>query len=319
MTSLAVAILGGGLVWWIAGQLLRPVPGLLEGPLARLAAPVRLRLLSALALLPLLAGTASALLLQLPALGGLWITRHCHPGIGCAPHHPAAIAEGGGPLLAAAAGTLLLAAGWRAARLFTAHRRRQRQLRQLARRQPDGFGLIDSDEVFAVTAGLLRPEVYVSEGMRTRLDALQMRSLLAHEASHVAHRDNLRLALLAGVMPAALAGPASGLMRALRRALEVRCDAEAARRLRDPLLIAATLLRARPRPSSAETPSGGGALSARVGDLLHPPQPTPGLSPLILLLFGVLLLASTALGGNLAHHGAEWVQTLLAAAPQPRG
>lgn len=317
MTALAVAFLGGGAVWWLVGQLLRPAAGWLEGPLARLEAAARLRLLSALALLPLLAGATTALLLQLPALGGLWVSAHCHPGIGCGPHHPAALVEGGGQLLALAGSALLLAAAWRAARLATAHARRQRQLRQLARPQPEGYGLIDSSAVFAVTAGLLRPEVYVSAGMRARLDAAQRQSLLAHEASHVAHRDNLRLALLTLLAPAALSGPSSGLMRALRGALEARCDAEAAHRLRDPLLIATTLLRARPRATARA--SGSSALSARIGDLLQPPQPAPGLSPLLLLLLGALLLATTAVGGNLAHHGAEWVQTLLASTPQPRG
>lgn len=48
----------------------------------------------------------------------------------------------------------------------------------------------------AFTVGWLRPRVYVAASLAHRLNADELQALLAHEATHVARRDPLRLSLL---------------------------------------------------------------------------------------------------------------------------
>jgi len=63
--------------------------------------------------------------------------------------------------------------------------------------------VIDDATPKAFCAGLLRPRIYISTGALDRLDAAELRAVLAHEAHHASHRDPLRL-FLARVLADAL-------------------------------------------------------------------------------------------------------------------
>jgi len=91
-----------------------------------------------------------------------------------------------------ALGTLAVAARW-----FTRWRLVRRALRQstessLAFVIPVRFS---SSQLEPGVVGILRPVLLLPEGMEERLTPAQMRAVLAHEACHVAWRDNLAAAL----------------------------------------------------------------------------------------------------------------------------
>jgi Zn-dependent protease with chaperone function len=132
---------------------------------------------------------------------------------------------------------------------------------------------IHASEAFAVTYGLARPRILVSDGLAAALDPSELAAVLAHERCHLRHRDPLRLLaarLLAAYgcyLPAArwLAGRV-----ALRR--ELAADRAAAARAGRGVL-AGTLLKLAALPAcpaiAAANPAGEAAasLEARVAQL----------------------------------------------------
>lgn len=50
-----------------------------------------------------------------------------------------------------------------------------------------------SGEPIAYTDGIIRPSIHLSEGLVGELDDEQLKSVIAHEAAHVRHRDNLSI------------------------------------------------------------------------------------------------------------------------------
>lgn len=64
--------------------------------------------------------------------------------------------------------------------------------------------VVASDELIALTYGLARPRVLLSQGAVDALSAAELRALLAHEALHARRRDPLRL-LVAEIASAAFA------------------------------------------------------------------------------------------------------------------
>jgi Zn-dependent protease with chaperone function len=188
------------------------------------------------------------------ALGKLWAATnggdHCltHPHHLhlCLVHGGAWAGEAWALALLAAAGTAFLA---RLAAASARHLRAGRSLRRLARvsrplaDDARDVVLAPSALPFAFTAGLLRPRVYVSSALWDRLDGRQREALLAHERAHLRRGDvRTRVALeLAGLLGAPFV--AERLLAQWSAATERWCDAEAAARVADPLVVAETLVR----------------------------------------------------------------------------
>jgi Zn-dependent protease with chaperone function len=135
--------------------------------------------------------------------------------------------------------------------------------------------LVESERVFCFAAGLRRPEIFASTGARAALDPDEWRAMLAHEASHLAHKDLLhRLGLeLLLLLAAPLAGPA--IRARWGAATEQLRDADAADELGDPEPVASALVQmarhAAALPlggAAAFTPGGAALLAARVEALL---------------------------------------------------
>lgn len=170
--------------------------------------------------------------------------------------------------------------------------------------------VVDSDAVFAVTAGLFSPSVLVSRGLAERLPPGERRAVLAHERAHVRRRDALRLAvtrILWSPVPARLAEP---LLSELALAYEEICDREAAAHVGDPLIVADAIVRAaRGAPHGLAPAVGIGehAASLRVHRLVDPPvgRSVLGLRALLLAAIFVLLLAEPL------HHTTETLLGLL--------
>lgn len=98
-------------------------------------------------------------------------------------------------LLGVLAFSVLGLGGASARRQFRASRRFLGALRFVERRPIDGtvVTLVESRELLAFCAGLLRPQIYLSTGSLARLRADELQAVLAHERHHARQRDPLRL------------------------------------------------------------------------------------------------------------------------------
>jgi Zn-dependent protease with chaperone function len=160
--------------------------------------------------------------------------------------------------------------------------------------RPDAFATPGASGRIVVTTGLLRA-----------LTVDERRALLAHEASHLAHRHAWWL-LAAEVAVAAnpMLGPT---IRAIGHAVERWADEDAARAVTDRRLVARTLartallIRATPGPAEALAATGGD-VPGRVRALLEPP-PRPQVVPLAVL--AALLVATTVAAGTVQRRGDE--------------
>jgi Zn-dependent protease with chaperone function len=212
-----------------------------------------------------------------------------------------------------------LAGGWGLARATAAMLATSRLLRSWRRAgREDGRELAlpvtrlpDLGPVAAV-AGILRPRLYVSEGLRRSLTDEEWGLVRAHEAAHAASRDNLKAVVLRAA-PDALGplGAAPLLERLWARAAEQEADAAAVRSigalpcdLAGVLLKVARLWPSAQRLAAATVPGffGADSLALRVARLLDrepAPEPlrhAPRLSLLLLLAgLGLALLSEAAL------------------------
>jgi Zn-dependent protease with chaperone function len=177
-------------------------------------------------------------------------------------------------------------------------------------------GLIPSSVPLSVTAGLLRPLVLVSTGLRRELAPGLLDAVLEHERAHARRRDPLRLLAAALLSAAHLPRTRQFLLADLALACEQAADEEAARHLGDRVRVAEAivaverLLGARPSRLGAAMGMGGSSAVARVEALLGDPlaeqpaaRPWPAWAA---IAAGAVLLASAV------HHVTETLLGLLA-------
>jgi Zn-dependent protease with chaperone function len=108
----------------------------------------------------------------------------------------------------------------------------------------------------AFTAGLLRPRIYVSEGLAGYLRHEELAAVVAHEAAHVARRDPLRLTVLRALSCVLFWLPAlRRLADDVADQAELLADDVAARG--EPLVLASALLRVSHWSSESELASTG--------------------------------------------------------------
>lgn len=154
----------------------------------------------------------------------------------------------------------------------------------------------------ALSAGLSRPEVYISSSLLTSLPSDMLGIIVAHERAHVQRRDGLVqfVAHLASLLH--FPWVRRRLLAQLSLACEQACDQEAAREVGDPLRVAETLLALYRAFTPTKLVPAVGALSFASGNLvprieaLLSPPPTPhGVSlPRRTWVVPFLLLSSAA-------------------------
>lgn len=175
-------------------------------------------------------------------------------------------------------------------------------LRRSARVAPSGsHAIVPSDAAFAVTAGLLSPQVYVTTGLLRDLDAPSQEAVLAHEDAHVRRRDPLRKLL--GELAAAFHLPRVRrmLLDDLSLACEEACDEDAAVDVGDRTVVAGALValgrivgRTPPWPAPLFARFGDDDIRVRVLALLGPPKRRPALPSRTTIAVASLLLAAVA-------------------------
>lgn len=124
---------------------------------------------------------------------------------------------------------------------ITASLRRARQLAQMARFDDErGIHVVESDRHVAMTVGLFRRRIVVSDRLEQYLSPQQFAAVIAHEQAHCRRFDGLIMLFLRMAAAFHLPGIRAELSRELRLASEQCCDQAAAND--DRLTVAETIL-----------------------------------------------------------------------------
>ena len=216
----------------------------------------------------------------LPAMQASCASHHAYWWHACL-WHPMERAEE--PWLWIALVVLLLALGSLSLRAAIGLWRGQRQLRTLIAlsRGAEDRGdviIVDSQSPLAIAVGLLGGRFMLSRGLVDALTPPQLEAVIAHERTHLHHRDVLRHLFARACSLLHLPGTRRQLLDQLSLAVEQRCDDAAAQHIGSPLLVAETLLvveRLHPRGGDRVQPLLAMAfaqrfLAERIRALLHP-------------------------------------------------
>jgi len=196
----------------------------------------------------------------------------------CVIHQPI----GGGSALAWSALALLAALGLRAAvRAAWALRCAHRAIEPLlARVETDGelrIGWVRCALPMALTVGLLRPRVLVSDALREQLPENLLAAVIAHERAHERRRDVAKRALASVLVRLHTPATRRLLLEDLVVATELAADAEAARAVGSSLCVADAILavelltaNVRPNQLAVALAFGEASVGSRIEALLAP-------------------------------------------------
>jgi len=253
--------------------------------LQRAAMKGRVGVILMLTVAPMLANALILTLALAPsalAAGGL-ISDHCltsfHDHLHLCVTHLPTIGPGYAAWAVTSLGALAFgAAMWTALRTMAEARRVYRSLSVLAHRDGrDGVGWIDSPASLSLTAGLLRPRVFISSGFAHTMDELELDAAIAHERCHARERHGLlKLIAFCGSL-LHLPSTRRTLLANLTLACERRADESAATEVGDRMSVASAILRAHRAASPAALVFGLAdptTLERRVQALLAPPTPS---------------------------------------------
>lgn len=271
----ATSLIGFGVVFLLVCATTSGVLALLVAKLARRGPSAERRIAHLAALLPIvLAGAVVAILAIQSVVGVDHCDTHGHHAHLCL-QHGLAWAERPWAIAVVAAGLAII--GARGVVLFASSVRGRRLVARLRARLPDGarVQLVPSTRVFCFVAGLRRPTIYVSTAAREALAPDEWDAMLAHETSHVAHRDLWHRLVLEVLL--LVSAPLAGIVIRERwdAATERLRDADAAEHTSSEAVASALVRMARaqalPRlgaTGAAFTPTGAQLLATRVESLL---------------------------------------------------
>ena len=304
------------LLGWALALVLMPVAinCLVRYPGSSQSHPRRVLLVSALPLLiPSAATVAMAALASAKSWG--WVHDHCrfhlphHPHF-CFEHLPDMLLGHGHGHVAIGVGILSIFA-WLVVRHFwQLHQQSTRLAVLTALSRGRGLLRVLADPRLTAFAAGRHPHIYLSQGLLEQLTRHECRMVLAHEAAHIRHRDIWLSRWLDHLLLLQLKSCAGQLRRLWREAIEIRADAQVARRF-GRLATAELLLRVTQSMQAAPVPTalGGGDVVARVYALLNGvscKREAPLFEAVIaalLLVFMISLLAS--------HHAVETILGVL--------
>lgn len=308
-----VWVLGAGLLS-LTARLLWP---LVAGRSRAWAPRTRARRLATLAVAPAVVPTFTLGLCVLPGVLG-WLSGrgdHCsihldHPHL-CLFHEsvPFSTPLGLGLMLCV---LLLLAVCRQGLRWIVLERRNRRDLDAAATgRGIERARLARSAIPFALTAGWIRPRIWLSTALFDALTPARREIVIAHERAHAERRDPLLWALASTLAGLHLPGTREPLLADLRLAAEQDCDERAAARVGDRLEVAETLLCVErlmkggrlDAASGAHAGLTGSTVPERIERLLCAKPDDPKELPVPLVYAGIALLAGS--GAPTLHHAAE--------------
>jgi len=169
-----------------------------------------------------------------------------------------------------------------------------------------GCRVLPVEEPQAFVLGMLKPRVYLSQGLLTTLHPDDLRLVLAHEKAHARRRDPLRRFVAAVGLLFHLPGIAAMLNRRLTRSQEMTADAEAVPKMEERPRLAEALVRfARLRVSPATIARMeflNGDLEARVQELLDSSPRTNAPSTSVIISGFIALCVLSFFAAHLLHH-----------------
>jgi Zn-dependent protease with chaperone function len=297
-------------VWAVA----RPLSFLTARWAAARRADLHLLLALAPGVLSLAVTAAAAAPSLLSAMG--WAQDHCpthqHHVHLCLVHssglRPALAMVGAGAL------ALFLFRAFELVSRLLATARQLRALERLGTSHPGAFPVVavPCGPELCHAVGLTRRRVLLSTELRDSLKNEELSAALAHEEAHLRRRDPVTLLWFSLASLWLLPGLASRLRTRVVEAIEEACDAEAAQALRNPLLVAASLVKVasvqlRQSAALAGAAFGETALEKRVQALVGETAPAVA-SPraAVVLLFGAFTaLWLVAAQSHHLHHAIE--------------
>lgn len=204
--------------------------------------------------------------------------------------------------------------GWVALRALRHSRSMGRALESVTSPGGAGTRVVPVDEPQAFVVGVLRPRMYLSQGLLRRMGPRDLEAVMAHERSHIRRRDPLRRLVASLALAFHLPGIASALERRLAATQESAADADAARLLGDGPRIAEALVRLA-RLRLAQPPLAVGVLDddleLRVRELLSSTTRSDGPATGLLIALLASGFAAALLVAHPIHMGFESLVRLL--------
>lgn len=282
----------------------------------------RIRWVAALIATPIVAGLAAVGLAVGPCLETLALgaVDQCQTHGGPAFYACLVHASKAGPVVWAVAALVAAPVGWRMARLAGGMIKSGKVLRGL--QLAGSIEAVSPLPVWSVPgslsflAGWPRAAVYLGRSLRSRLSAPTLQAMMEHELAHLRRRDiqlGIGLRLLAS---AHFDSPAKRLLEELELAAEQLCDAEAARAVGDPLLVAQALIDVARLQSAPMVAAGsaftGASLERRIEALCTPPAAPTRTASLALPVCAACVLLSALLLDRHIHEFFESTMQCLA-------
>lgn len=168
--------------------------------------------------------------------------------------------------------------------------------------------IVEWDGPLAISAGVYRMRVFISEQLIRTLTSQQLDVVLAHERKHAQRKDALRTLLGHAFSFAHIPWLRKRLLADMDLACEQACDEAAANKTRDRLHVADTIVSIermfiRQRPTFMALSISGSNITQRVESLLHKPAAELSFWQSYLTFVGlVLLIAAFASTEELHHH-----------------
>lgn len=232
LADLWIAVISGLGIAFAASLFLGMAGPFTMRPLRRVSPGVRVMILLLTAFAPLIAGLLGAKLIAWSphALPFDLVSHHCHADIpACASHARADESVLLTALGAGALGALLVWIALSAFDLISQSARSVRLLRAVSGGTLHDAVLLETNAIVAVSAGLIRPRTFVSDGLVTALTSTDLDIILAHERAHGMRRDAL-FRLVASVLSVGhLPHMRRRLLSELELAQEQLCDLAAAK------------------------------------------------------------------------------------------
>ena len=100
-------------------------------------------------------------------------------------------------------------------------------LDSFAKNSLQGYKIIQSDQAIAWCAGLLKPQVFISNQLLNTLNQEQLTLVLAHELSHKLHKDNLKKWLVSWLVKVWPSTIANKFYSQLNNTVEIEADVRA--------------------------------------------------------------------------------------------
>ncbi len=200
----------------------------------------RVKILGVFAFSPLLISSMTSSFLFSP-IGNQLIDTHCHLDE-CGRHIPFTSTETWLFSIAPISILLGLMVMFLMIKLLRQHWQQSRLWRKFSSNN-GGYYLIDHESPVAFTLGLFKPDIYISKGLVDNLQQEDINVVIQHETAHIKRHDNFFRLVVSMSTVLFFKNARAHLIEQFNLAQEMACDNYAAKKVKDKLTVAQTLLK----------------------------------------------------------------------------